>query len=361
MITIPTTSEIFANMRADAQALMESDSPIPQLSLLNVLMVVFAGAMKLAYGHLSNVATWMLPDKAQGRFLDRLLQIYEIPVATGSAAEGAITCTGTAGTVIPAGSTLIIKSTSSYVTLVEGVIGLTGSSDLIPIQSTDTGPLGNYNGSELTFQSPITDVVSTAELTTKCTGGSDADTEVDSRNKLLARLRTPNTVGVSTDYQRIALSVDGVGRVWSQGGDEWTGPNTVAITVATSDNTPVSLTAMENVLSKVGLDSNKQPGIIVGVYNLHEEPVDLQIHLVPETEGFKANVETSLTAFFRDGIKPGGTLLISDIDNAIKMSGVPDHRIFRLTVDGVESDGYDNIEASATAFKKFSLGVITYV
>jgi len=360
MITIPTLGEIYANMRADAQSMMDSDSPIPQLSLLNVLIVVFAGAMKLAYGHLYNVASWMLPDQAQGRFLDRLLSIYNIPVSTGSSAEGAITCTGVTGAVIPTGTTLVRIDGTSYTTLIDGTIQDNGRSELITVQATDTGPNGNYNGSELTFQSAITGVTSVAELTTKCTGGSDADTEVDSRNKLLERLRTPNTIGISTDYQRMALSVDGVGRVWSQGGDMWTGPNTVAVTVATSDNTPVSASALGNVLSKMQQDSNRQPGIVVGVYNLVEEPVDIKLSIFPRTTSFESNVETSLTAFFRDGINPGELLKIADIRNAITAGGVSNYIILDLTIDGVEYDPQD-IEASATAFKKFSMGVITYV
>lgn len=360
MITIPTLSEIYASMRADAQSLMESDTAIPQLSLLNVLLVVFSGAMKLAYGHLYNVAAWMLPDQAQGRFLSRLLAIYDIPIATGSSAEGAITCSGTEGVTIPVGTTLLRIDAGAYITLVEGVIGESGYSGSIPIQSTTTGPSGNYSGSELTFQSALTGIDSSAELSTNCVGGSDADTEVDSRNKLLARIRTTNTIGVSADYQRIALSVDGVGRVWTQGGDFWTGPNTVAITVATSDNTPVVASALSNVISKMEMDSNKQPGVVVGVYNLVEEPAIIKVRLIPDTEGFRSNAETAITAFFKDGISPGETLKISDIRSAITMSGVSNYMITGIIVDGVTHEPED-IEASTTAFKKFSDGGLQYV
>ena len=360
VITIPTLSEIYASMRADAQSLMESESPIPPLSLLNVLIAVFAGAMKLAYGHLYNVATWMLPDQAQGRFLSRLLEIYNIPISTGSSAEGSIVCTGTAGATIPTGATLLRVDGGSYITLVDGVIGSSGSSEPIPIQSTETGPNGNYNGTELTFQSAITNVNGTARVYSSCVGGSDADTEVDSRNKLLARIRTPNTIGVTSDYQRIALSVDGVGRVWSQGGDFWTGPNTVAVTVATSDNTPVSASALSNVQSKMVQKSNLQPGIVVGVYNLVEEPVEIRVEITPDTTGYRDNVDTAVAAFFRDGINPGEMLKIADIRSAITMSGVDNYHITGLVIDGVTYEPQD-IQASTTAFKKFSDAGVVYV
>ncbi len=355
MITVPTLSEIYASMRADAQSLMESDAPIPQLSLLNVLIVVFSGAMRLAYGHLYNVAAWILPDQAQGRFLDRLLDIYKIPVATGSASEGAVICQGTEATVIPEGTLLVRIDGTGYKTLVESVIESTGYSKEIPIQCTQLGPSGNYTGSELTFSSPITDVLSTATVSTTCVGGSNADTEVDSRNKLLSRIRTPNTVGVATDYQRMALSVDGVGRVWSQGGDYWTGPNTVALTLATSDNTPVSATTLQNVIDKMEQNTNKQPGIVVGVYPLSVIPVELTLKVT----GTITNIPTTLEAFFRDGIAPGELLKIADIYSAITMSGCENFEILSMRVDGVDTPIGD-VKPSATAFKKFSYGGVVY-
>jgi len=360
MITVPTLSEIYSAMRADAQDLMEADAPIPRLSVLNVLIVVMAGAVKLLYGHLYNTGMWSLPDRARGSFLTRLLSIYQVTISQGTASQGAVVFSGNEGSVIPTGTILAQVDGTTYETVANGLITAEGISEEVIIQSVDTGNQTNYTGSELTLTSPPTGITGTAELVIDCTGGSNADTEEDSRTKLLQRLRTPLTAGLTSDYERICLAVTGVGRVWVRGGDWWTGPNTVAVTLATRENEPVSAQTLTDVQSTMYDDANVQPGITVGVYNLTVDPVTVHVGIVPDTTVLRQNVEITLKTLFRDGISPRETLKISDIRSAIKSAGVDDYDIEKLVIGGIDYDPV-NIEASPSGNKKFSYGGATFV
>lgn len=359
MIQLPTLQEWYSTMRADAKTLMEADDQIPTLSLLNVFLVVFAGAIKLLGDHLNNVANWVLPDRAQGEYLERYLTIYGIGISSGTAAEGTIICSGTATTVIPVGTRLQTVDGILYSTLNQGTIGSNGFSGEIQCRCERLGIIGNYNGSGLTFLSPIPGVDSTVTVSIPFVGGTEADNEIRSRQKLLNAIRNPNTLGLISDYERIALEQDGVGRVWVQRADYWTGPHTVLLTLATSENAPVGSTIVSNVQSVFNDDEYQQPGIIVKAADLEIEEIFLKVNIVPDTSGFRENVTTSLTAFFRDTIDPNETVLISALRSAVAASGVDDYTITELT----PATGGDTSPRNYTPAlgKKASFGGVTFV
>lgn len=362
MIQVPTIQELYARARADAQTLMESGAPIPTLSMLNVMIVVFVGLLRGIYGHLYNLSLWLIPDKAQGRFLDRFVSLYGIVPSTGSPAAGTVVFQGEPGvygTVIPNATELKTVDGAKYYTLEESLITATGFSPEVQVRSRLTGTTTNYTGVSLVLDKPITGIKNTATIVDSIIGGSNADDENTLREKLTRTIRNPSTLGLNSDYTRIALSVVGVGRVWVSGGDFYSGPNTVSIVVATKENAPVSVLVLNEVQALLNNDQYEQVGMSAYVENLVVEPVNLTIKLIPNNVDTRGRCNTTLTALFTDGVAPSETLKISDIRSAIS-SAVPDDYVLQsVVIATVNQDITQNI--LGIPGKKYSLGTVTYV
>jgi len=368
MIRVPSISEIYTNMRADAQVLFGTGSSIPTFSILNIVLVSFAGAMKLLYTALSVLEINILPDKATGELLQRQLDSRGIPVSAGKQAEGTLIFTGTPASVIPDGTEATTPSGYTYNTVGESVIESNGQSKEVPIQASTLGSEGNYIGQSLTLPTPPAGVDSVVYIKESPLGGQGPDTEEDSRRKIKLYDTTPLTLGLEDNYATIASSVDGVGRVWVQRAGYWTGPNTVVVTLATKDMLPVAPSTLTEVRNLFNSDpESNQFGTSIAVRNISTKELDIWVGMKPNTTDYQAAVEQAMQYYFSNTVQPSYQVLLSELFAAMDAAGVRDYIITRLDYGGDTVYDYTSSSISDRPTKilpgngyTISLGTITF-
>jgi uncharacterized phage protein gp47/JayE len=149
------------------------------------------------------------PDAATGSALDALAAL------TGTLREAAthstvtVTCTGTAGTTIPAGTEFSVAVTGvKFETLADATMDGTFVTVDIDCQSVDTGPLVAATGTLTTIETPVDGL-------TSVTNAADADLGSDEETDAALRLRREEELrqGANAALEAIreaVLDVDGI-------------------------------------------------------------------------------------------------------------------------------------------------------
>lgn len=137
--------------------------------------------------------------------------------ATVASGTDALRITGTAGTVVDLGETLVHSGGTRYKTTESGTIGAGGTVD-VDVESIDTGTQCNLEpGEELLFESPPAGVQSTAEIVVALTGGENQEDIEDLRVRLLHAFQSPPAGGRMSDYWAWAMAVTGVEHAYVYG------------------------------------------------------------------------------------------------------------------------------------------------
>lgn len=159
----------------------------------------------------------MIPSWAYGTYLDEHAKARNIYRRAATAASGEVTITGTAGTVIPAGSlfsTAAVNDDPSvdYATTTAATIPETGSVN-VTVRCTQTGIIGNTGPGTIVLVASkltgITSVINAEEIT----GGTETETDDSLRLRVTEydQGQGNSFTGCAADYKRWAESVAGVG------------------------------------------------------------------------------------------------------------------------------------------------------
>ncbi len=182
-----------------------------------------------------------LPEWSYGDFLDGHAKSRGMTRRAATAANGEITITGEANSVIPAGSlfsTAAINDEPSvdYETLEDVVIPETGTVT-VEVQCTKTGTVGNTTKNTVILVASKLTGISAVTNEEAITGG----TEEESDETLISRIDTydksqgESYVGSRADYKRWALSVPGVGEATVITPTDDSGLITIIVTDANGD------------------------------------------------------------------------------------------------------------------------------
>jgi uncharacterized phage protein gp47/JayE len=162
--------------------------------------------------YLDWLAPQLLPDTAEGEWLRRHGDIWVGGAKAATYAEGSVTLTGSAGTVIPSGTRLAGASGIEYETTAAVTLG--GGDTAASIRALTAGSAGNLaSGSRLTVSVAISGLDGAATVVT-LSGGADDEADEDLRARVLLRIRQPPMGGAAHDYEQWALSIPGVTRAW---------------------------------------------------------------------------------------------------------------------------------------------------
>ncbi|HND29733.1 MAG TPA: baseplate J/gp47 family protein, partial [Myxococcota bacterium] len=169
--------------------------------------VFAAGCSLLSYG-LVYVERQIFPDTADTGNLEHHAALYDLERKEPTAATGQILLTGTNGTVVSSGLTLVHADGTEFTTTSGGTIA---SGELAVNAAAAVGSAGNrITGDALTVQSPPAGVDAEAEVSGDFSGGTDDETDDALRARVLARMRAGNAGGRASDYEQWALAIDGV-------------------------------------------------------------------------------------------------------------------------------------------------------
>ncbi len=108
--------EVETRAKADVQASLPTSNPFMKNSFLGALITGYAGRVYEFYLQLRNALLQMFPDTATGDYLERWGSYVAINRNPSTPAQGFVVFRGTAGTVVPAGTTVSSDEGQQYTT-----------------------------------------------------------------------------------------------------------------------------------------------------------------------------------------------------------------------------------------------------
>ncbi len=343
MFSRPLLADLVSRIRADIASRLAVDDPLRRADL-EVHARVHAGSTHALYGYLDWMSRQLLPDTAEAEYLDRHASIWlTAPRYPAVSATGQATFTLQSGSVIPSGTGLRAFDGTEYSTTADATVsGLTATA---PIVATLTGISGNRNaGQTLTLISPITGVVTSA-LGGLLSGGANVESDDALRARVLARIQNPPQGGAAFDYISWAKAVAGVTRAWVYPGELGAGTVTLRF-MRDNDTVPIPNSGAVATVQAY-INTLRPVTAAVTVVAPIAAPLNFSIALTPNTTTTQAAVQAALSdLIFREAI-PGGTLLLSHINEAISLAtGETDHVLSVPSANVVNTTG--NISTMGT-------------
>lgn len=324
----PTLRELITQMTTDAER--EAGAKQLRQSNLRVLPKVFAYACHGLYGFIAWILKQLFPDTAEKQFLERQASIQGIYRRAASKATGTLTVSYTEGATLPFGTIFMADDQTRYETTAEPEVG----SYTVPVQSLETGTVGNREaGQTYTLVSPVVGVDAEA-VGSEMAGGAEAESDESLRKRLLFRLQNPPRGGAKEDYIAWAEEVPGVTRAWCFPKEQ--GIGTVVVRFATDgmteDGIPTSgmVQIVSDYIAEVA-PVTATPYVVAPV----AKPVNFRIKdLIPDSESVRAQVEAELKSLFIKEAHPGEALKLTHIQQAISSAaGEDDYELLEPTAD----------------------------
>lgn len=324
----PTLRELITQMTTDAER--EAGAKQLRQSNLRVLPKVFAYACHGLYGFITWILKQLFPDTAEKQFLERQASIQGIYRRAASKATGTLTVSYTEGATLPVGTIFMADDQTRYETTAEPEVG----SYTVPVQSLETGTVGNREaGQTYTLVSPVVGVDAEA-VGSEMAGGAEAESDESLRKRLLFRLQNPPRGGAKEDYIAWAEEVPGVTRAWCFPKEQ--GIGTVVVRFATDgmteDGIPTSgmVQIVSDYIAEVA-PVTATPYVVAPV----AKPVNFRIKdLIPDSESVRAQVEAELKSLFIKEAHPGEALKLTHIQQAISSAaGEVDYELLEPTAD----------------------------
>lgn len=313
----PTISQLLDRIRDDIDGRFPGADSRLRRSVLEVLGRVHAGALHGAYGYLDFIARQVIPDTMEGEYLVRWASIWSLSRQAAVPAHGSADVTGSAGAVIAEGAILQRADGVEYAVTEEVTIGASLSATA-PIQAVVPGVAGNASSSvRLAFVSPIAGISSNALVSEGgISSGAEEESDALLRTRLLQRIQEVPEGGATGDYERWALAVPGVTRVWVY--PNWLGPGSVGVSFA-MDGKAGSPVPTEGEVEDVAtyIEQLRPVTADVVVFAPTNLPIDFTLSISPDTSAVRAAVAAELADLIRRDGEPGGVILLSRIREAI--------------------------------------------
>ena len=327
----PTPQEISKRLQVEIDQLATSGDARLRNTVEGVLARVVAMASHELFGFIDWISKQILPITADDENLDRHSTIWKVPRKVATKAMGTVKFTGSNSVVVPSGTILRRSDDVEYSVILDTPISA-GIANC-KVTAVSAGVIGNSPvGTKVTLTSPIPGIVSDAVVLDDgsgngLTGGTEIEENEDLRDRILSRIQAPPHGGAKADYEQWALEVPGVTRAWPY--PQQSGRGTVDLTFV-MDNKPGTVIPSANEVQAVQdyLEIKRPMTADVTVFAPTPVPVNFEIQLSPYSLAVQNAIKDELKAFFRREAKPGGTLLISRIREAISTAaGEYDHNL----------------------------------
>lgn len=190
-----------------------------------------AQAVSRLYQALPAVLSMLFIDPGSGPFIDLVARDYHnLQRREGTRARCNIVLTGTAGTVIPAGTVFLTAAGLQFFLLEAVAFPLSGSA-VGTLEAAQDGSAYNVPPGAIDRMFVNLSGLERYE-NTQGDGGTDRESDESLFLRVVDARQRPAVSGNGWDYRRWALEVEGVGDVKIV--EEWDGPGTVGLTLADS-------------------------------------------------------------------------------------------------------------------------------
>ena len=293
--------------------------PYQRRRLLAILARMEGGVAHGLYGYLDWQALQIMPDTAELEHLDRWATIWGVTrkAATRATAASGVSFAAANGRIMPAGTQMqrtdgVLYEVQADAVAVDGKVSPA-------ILAVDAGEAANADaGVALTLTSPVLGITATAVTSAPITGGADVETDASLRNRLLARIRTLPSGGAAQDYVTWALSVAGVTRAWCYPGEMGRGSVTVRFVMDATYDNGIPLAA-DVARVNAYIDSVRPVTADVYVVAPVPMPINCNLRITPDTPRLRVLVAEAVWAALRRDATPGGTVIVSRLNEAISL------------------------------------------
>lgn len=184
-----------------------------------------------------------------GAYLDLRAEEHGVTRKPAAKATGTVRFSGTAGTVVPAGTRVSTASTSAtppvvFTTDAQATVGSGGTVD-VAVTAVTAGARGNVGASTITLLVDAVSGITAVTNPTATSGGADEESDAALLTRYLQAVRNPSAAGNKADYERWALEVAGVGAVAVVPVRD--GPGTVSVAILDSAKNPASQSLVDSV------------------------------------------------------------------------------------------------------------------
>ena len=313
----PTLATVRANNKAYIEGRL--NEPLIPNDLPRVLADVNAGNAHLNLQYLDWQANQLLPDTAQGAFLERWATIFLVN-ADGSKGRKAATYAGgtvsivatVADTPLPAGSILSAlygSTTLTFQTTAATAIATTATP--VPVRALQAGAASNLAvGSALSLAAAVPGISSSSALVVSLAGGTDQESDAALRVRVLFRIQQPPMGGDASDYVAWATGYPGVTRAWCSPLEQGAGTVTLRFMMdelrATSDPTTSGFPLAADVAALQAYINTVRP-VTSGAFVVAPipEPIPFTVAgLSPNTTATQAAIATSTAAAIVQRARP---------------------------------------------------------
>lgn len=322
--SLPTFKQILARVRADFGGF--SDGVTPVESVEYVLANIQAKLSKGLYGYLTYLLKQAFYDTAEDSYFWHWFSVFGLEQKQASFWRGTVTFTGTDAIVIPA-ATVVQRGDGTLYT-VDADVTIAGGTATAALTAEVAAAVGdNADGQPLALGTPIVGVDSDCVVASTTQAGSDIELIDQAKIRLALELQSPPSGGGPGDYVRWALATPGVTRAWEF--KNLVGPNTVSVAfVRDGDGDGSAIIPDSGERSTVAsyLEAHAPITVTTYVIPLSAVPLDITLaSLTPDNSDTRAAIVQSVTDLLeRDGA-PGGTVLLSQINEAVaEATGVTD-------------------------------------
>ncbi|WAP69033.1 baseplate J/gp47 family protein [Jiella pelagia] len=326
----PTLADLVSRAESDIQSRL-SVGPLLKRGFLYVISRVVAGAAHQLYGNLEWASRQLFPDTADAENLERWASIWGIQRNAATYASGSAQFSGTNGVTVASGTILQRGDGVQYVTTVDATIASGTSS--IPVTAVVAGSAGNVGaGTSLSLveaQSGVGNTIAAGEIS----GGADTESDAALRGRLLERIKQAPHGGSQADYESWAKANAAVTRAWVY--PSYLGVGSVGVAIVSDDRDGGPLPDTETVDAvQTYIEARRPVTADVTVFAPTESPINLQVHVAPDTEFVRAAVIAELEDLIRRDSKPGGKILLSRIREAVSIAaGESDNSVVSPTAN----------------------------
>lgn len=335
----PTLQERVDRAMSDIESRLPGAQPRLRRTVLGAIARMHADSVHGLYGYLDWIARQLLPDTCDADSLERQARWRAgLTRKAATPAAGNVTCAGTNGATIPAGTELQRADGALYTTDADAAIA--AGTATVAVTASAAGSTGNADaGTALSFSSPIAGVNSQVTVAAGgLTAGTDQESDDSLRSRLAERIQQPPHGGSKNDYVAWAKEVAGVTRAWAYAQE--LGLGTVTVRFVRDDDASIIPDAAEVQAAQDYIDARRPVTADVTVVAPVAVPLDFTIQLTPATQAVKDAVEAELEDLLRREAEPGGTILISHIREAISLAAdETDHVLVSPAADVTHTAG----------------------
>lgn len=331
--TLPNFRTLLTRVQTDLAGY--SEGVVPRRSVEYFLARAQAGVARGLYSFIAYVLKQIWYDTSDETNFWHHFDAAGLTRKAAAAWQGTYEFTGTDTTLIPLGTEVQRPDGQVYETLADVTISSgTATADLLAQEASADSDCDD--GQVLSLAVPVAGVDTDGEVQSTTTSGGDLESREDAQVRLALQLKQPPSGGGPGDYVRWALEVSGVTRAWEFA--NLAGPNTVSVAaVRDHDGTGSAILPDSGELAALlaHLEEEAPITVTVNVITLSAVALDVTLaSLTPDNPTVRAAITESLTDLLEREAEPGGTLLLTHIEEAISSAtGETDHVLTSPTAD----------------------------